>query len=196
MKKMTYILIGIVGIVLIFIVFMSFRYSNIEMPKYTVLKSYGKNIELRQYPNMIVAKTNVKDKSFDNSGSDGFRSIAGYIFGGNEKSEKIAMTSPVVMELGDSATMYFVMPSQYKKDELPNPSNKNVTIQEEVSKVLLVVRYGGYSNDERIESHSELLRQIIQKHHLKASGPFMYMGYNAPWDIINRRNEVAVEIIP
>ena len=192
---MTYILIGFVGIVLLFLVFMSFRYSNIEMPKYTVLKSYGKNIELRQYPNMIVAKTSVKDKSFDNSGSDGFRSIAGYIFGGNEKSEKIAMTSPVVMELGDSATMYFVMPSQYKKDELPNPSNKNVTIQEEVSKVLLVVRYGGYSNDERIESHSEVLRQMIQKHHLKATGPFMYMGYNAPWDIINRRNEVAVEII-
>ena len=193
---MTYILIGFIGIVLIFAVFMSFRYSNIEMPKYTVLKSYGKNIELRQYPNMIVAKTNIKDKSFDNSGSDGFRSIAGYIFGGNEKAQKIAMTSPVVMELSDSATMYFVMPSQYKKDELPNPSNKNVTIQEEVSKVLLVVRYGGFSNDERIESHSEVLRQIIQKHHLKATGSFMYMGYNAPWDIINRRNEVAVEIIP
>ena len=193
---MKYILIGFIGIVLIFAVFMSFRYSNIEMPKYTVLKSYGKNIELRQYPNMIVAKTNIKDKSFDNSGSDGFRSIAGYIFGGTEKAQKIAMTSPVVMELSDSATMYFVMPSQYKKDELPNPSNKNVTIQEEVSKVLLVVRYGGFSNDERIESHSEVLRQIIQKHHLKATGSFMYMGYNAPWDIINRRNEVAVEIIP
>jgi hypothetical protein len=196
MKKMTYILIGFFSIIIIFLVVMSFRYSNIEMPKYTVLKSYGKNVELRQYPNMIVAKTNVKDKSFDNSGSDGFRSIAGYIFGGNEKSEKIAMTSPVVMELGDSATMYFVMPSKYKKDELPNPSNKKVSIQEEVSKVLLVVRYGGYSSDERIESHSEILRQIIQKHHLKATGPFMYMGYNAPWDIINRRNEVAVEIIP
>jgi hypothetical protein len=145
---------------------------------------------------MIVAKTSVKDKSFENSGSDGFRSIAGYIFGGNEKEQKIAMTSPVVMELNDSATMYFVMPSQYKKDDLPNPSNKNVTIQEEVSKVLLVVRYGGYSNDERIDSHIAVLKNIIQKHHLKATGGFMYMGYNAPWDIINRRNEVAIEIIP
>ncbi len=196
MKKMTYILIGFVGIVLLFAVFMSFRYSNIEMPKYTVLKSYEKNIELRQYPNMIVAKTSLKDKSFENSGSDGFRSIAGYIFGGNEKEQKIAMTSPVVMELNDSATMYFVMPSQYKKDDLPNPSNKNVTIEEEVSKVLLVVRFGGYSNDERIDSHIAVLKNIIQKHHLKANGGFMYMGYNAPWDIINRRNEVAIEIIP
>ena len=88
------------------------------------------------------------------------------------------------------------MPSQYKKDELPNPSNKKVTIQEEVSKVLLVVRYGGYSNDERIESHITVLKNIIQKHNLKATGGFMYMGYNAPWDIINRRNEVAIEIIP
>ncbi len=196
MKKMTYILVGFVGIIVLFFVVMSFRYQNIESPDYVVLKSFDKNIELRKYPQMIVAKTNLKDKSFDNSGSDGFRSIAGYIFGGNEKAEKIAMTSPVIMELSDSATMYFVMPSKYKKSDLPNPSNKNVEIQEEASKVLLVVRYGGFSNDERIESHTEVLRQIIQKHHLNATGPFMYMGYNAPWDIINRRNEVAVEIIP
>ncbi len=196
MKKMMYVLIGIFSVFILIVIVMSFRYSNIEMPKYTVLKSYEKNIELRQYPNMIVAKTSVKDKSFENSGSDGFRSIAGYIFGGNEKAQKIAMTSPVVMELNDSATMYFVMPSQYKKDELPNPSNKKVTIQEEVSKVLLVVRYGGYSSDERIDSHIAILKNIIQKHNLKATGGFMYMGYNAPWDIINRRNEVAIEIIP
>lgn len=196
MKKMMYVLIGIFSVLIIIVIVMSFRYSNIEMPKYTVLKSYEKKIELRQYPNMIVAKTSVKDKSFENSGSDGFRSIAGYIFGGNEKEQKIAMTSPVVMELNDSATMYFVMPSQYKKDELPIPSNKKVTIQEEVSKVLLVVRYGGYSSDERIDSHIAILKNIIQKHNLKATGGFMYMGYNAPWDIINRRNEVAIEIIP
>lgn len=193
---MMYVLIGIFSVLIIIVIVMSFRYSNIEMPKYTVLKSYEKKIELRQYPNMIVAKTSVKDKSFENSGSDGFRSIAGYIFGGNEKEQKIAMTSPVVMELNDSATMYFVMPSQYKKDELPIPSNKKVTIQEEVSKVLLVVRYGGYSSDERIDSHIAILKNIIQKHNLKATGGFMYMGYNAPWDIINRRNEVAIEIIP
>ena len=196
MKKMMYVLIGIFSVLIIIVIAMSFRYSNIEMPKYTVLKSYEKNIELRQYPNMIVAKTSVKDKSVENAGSDGYRSIARYICGGNEKEQKIAMTSPVVMELNDSATMYFVMPSQYKKDELPNPSNKKVTIQEEVSKVLLVVRYGGYSSDERIDSHIAILKNIIQKHNLKATGGFMYMGYNAPWDIINRRNEVAIEIIP
>jgi hypothetical protein len=23
----------------------------------------------------------------------------------------------------------------------------------------------------------------------------MYMGYNAPWDVVNRRNEVAIEVI-
>ena len=31
---------------------------------------------------------------------------------------------------------------------------------------------------------------------IETVGSYMYMGYNAPWDIINRRNEVAVEIIP
>jgi hypothetical protein len=23
----------------------------------------------------------------------------------------------------------------------------------------------------------------------------MYMGYNAPWDVVNRRNEVAIEVV-
>ena len=193
---MMYVFLGVFTVLMLIIIVMSFRYANIETPKYTVLKSYEKNIELRQYAHMVVAKTSLMDNSFDHSGSDGFRSIAGYIFGGNEKDQKIAMTAPVVMDMSDSATMYFVMPSQYKKEELPNPLNQKVWIEEEVSKVMLVVRYGGFSNDERIQSHIAVLKKIIETHHLTTKGGFMYMGYNAPWDLINRRNEVAIEVIP
>ena len=42
---MMYVLIGIFSVLIIIVIVMSFRYSNIEMPKYTVLKSYEKNIE-------------------------------------------------------------------------------------------------------------------------------------------------------
>jgi hypothetical protein len=67
---------------------------------------------------LVVAKTSLASNSFNGAGSDGFRSIAGYIFGGNNKNQKIAMTAPVVMNLGDSASMNFVMPSAYKKTPL------------------------------------------------------------------------------
>ena len=41
--------------------------------------------------------------------SKGFSILAGYIFGGNDKEEKIAMTSPVAMSLKDSTTMLFLV---------------------------------------------------------------------------------------
>ena len=39
--------------------------------------------------------------------------LAGYIFGGNDREQKIAMTSPVVMEMDSTMTMKFLVPAQY-----------------------------------------------------------------------------------
>ena len=185
---------GSVLLLLTFLV-MIFSFKNdIETPEYKIIETFGE-VEIRHYPNMVVAKTNLNDKSFDKQGSSGFRTIANYIFGGNEKNEKIAMTAPVVMNMGDSASMYFVMPRKYKKNELPKPDSKNVEIVEETEKNLAVIKYGGYSNDQKIEKYRNLLQEELEKNHIKTIGNYMYMGYNAPWDFINRRNEVAIEVV-
>lgn len=194
MNKFLWISLTIVVIVGIGFLIVSFTSKNIETPKYKVIKTYDE-VEVRLYPKMVVAKTNLADKSFDNQGSNGFRTIAGYIFGGNEKNEKIAMTAPVVMNMGDSASMYFVMPKSYDKSELPTPNSKNVQIVEVAEKTLAVITYGGFSSDEKIEKHRKLLEQILQKNKIRTKGAFLYMGYNAPWDIINRKNEVAIEVV-
>jgi hypothetical protein len=34
----------------------------------------------------------------------------------------------------------------------------------------------------------------LTQNNIQWKGGFMYMGYNAPWDVVNRRNEVAVEV--
>ena len=91
--------------------------------------------------------------------------------------------------------MYFVMPKSYKKDDLPNPNSKNVQLVEETSKYLAVITYGGYSSDKKIEKHRSELEFILKKNNIKTKGTYMYMGYNAPWDVINRRNEVAIEVV-
>lgn len=193
MNKFLWISLAIVVVAGIGLLIVSFTSKNIETPNYKVIKTYDE-VEVRLYPKMVVAKTNLADKSFDNQGSNGFRTIARYIFGGNEKNEKIAMTAPVVMNMGDSASMYFVMPKSYDKSELPTPNSKNVQIVEVAEKTLAVITYGGFSSDEKIENHRKQLEQILQKNKLKTKGAYMYMGYNAPWDIINRKNEVAIEL--
>ncbi len=194
MNKFLWISLTIVVITGIGLLIVSFTSKNIETPKYKVIKTYDE-VEVRLYPKMVVAKTNLADKSFDDQGSNGFRTIAGYIFGGNEKNEKIAMTAPVVMNMGDSASMYFVMPKSYDKSELPTPNSKNVQIVEVAEKTLAVISYGGFSSDEKIEKHRKQLEQILQKNKLQTKGAYLYMGYNAPWDIINRKNEVAIEVV-
>jgi hypothetical protein len=194
MNKFVWISLSIIVLGVVIFSIVSFTSKDIETPDYKVLKTIDE-VELRLYPKMIVAKTSLSDKSFENQGSNGFRTIANYIFGGNEKNQKIAMTAPVVMEMSDSATMYFVMPKQYKKEDLPNPSSKNVRISEESSKTLAVISYGGFSSDKKIQKHQKELMKVLIKNNIKTKGAYMYMGYNAPWDVINRRNEVAIEII-
>ncbi len=194
MNKFVWIPAAVIGLIVITVLVMSFTSKGTETPEYKVLKTI-EEVEIRLYPNMIVAKTALTGNSFDQQGSTGFRTIAGYIFGGNDKNQKIAMTSPVVMSIGDSATMYFVMPKSYKQTDLPTPNSSQVKIVEESAKTLAVISYGGFSSDEKIENHRAKLAAILTKNNIKTKGDFMYMGYNAPWDIIDRKNEVAIEVV-
>ncbi len=193
MSKLFWIVGIVVVLITVVILVASFSNKGIETPEYEVLKKYG-DVEIRKYPNMLVAKTALSNNSFENAGSNGFRTIANYIFGGNEGNQKIAMTAPVVMSMGDSASMYFVMPKQYAKDQLPKPIGNNVSIVEESAKVLAVLQYGGFSSDKDIKKNCEILQQELTKQNVSTKGSFMYMGYNAPWDVVNRRNEVAIEV--
>ncbi len=192
----TFFISGIVMLLLVGLVMLllAFKTGEIETPDYKVIKTIGE-VEIRKYPKMVVAQTKLQDIVMDKSMNSGFRTIAGYIFGGNDSNQKIAMTAPVVVKMGDTATMYFVMPKQYKKDELPKPASGKVKIIEEGGKTLAVITYGGFSSAEKVESHRQKLANLLSQQQIKTVGPYMYMGYNAPWDLIKRRNEVAVEVL-
>lgn len=193
MKNILWISLIVSSLLIFLFIIVSFTSKKIETPDYKVIKTYD-DVEVRLYPKMIVAKTKLSGNSFNSQGSNGFRTIASYIFGGNEKNEKIAMTAPVVMDMGDTASMYFVMPKAYDKTELPQPNSQKVEIVEEVEKTLAVIQFGGYSSDEKIEKYRKKLEQVLAENKVKTKGSFLFMGYNAPWDFINRRNEVAIEL--
>jgi hypothetical protein len=121
--------------------------------------------------------------------------VANYIFGGNQQKQKIAMTAPVIMNMSDTdASMSFVMPSQYQLSDLPSPNSAAVSLVSQDSMKLAVLRFGGFSSDEKIAKHAQILTQVLEKNNIRTKGSLLYMGYNAPWDVINRRNEVAFQI--
>jgi len=77
---------------------------NTPEPEYQVLLRDGE-FEIRSYPSLLVAETLV-DADYTEAGSIGFKRLAGYIFGGNTRREKMAMTTPVLREaVGEEIVM-------------------------------------------------------------------------------------------
>ena len=68
--------------------------DSYKEPAFTLIDKSG-NIEIREYSENIIAKTCIlnEDGQMDNSM---FRTLAGYIFGGNDRQQSIPMTTPVI----------------------------------------------------------------------------------------------------
>ena len=173
--------------------FMAYQSNKIETPKYTVLKSYD-DFELRQYGSMILAQTVMQSASYENTSSQGFRTVASYIFGGNDENKKIAMTAPVIMEMGDDTKMSFVMPKEHSMESLPEPSSEEVKILKVSPKKYAVITFPGYANNKKIDKYAKKLLKSIKSEGLEVVGNVKFMGYNAPWQVIGRKNEIAVEV--
>jgi hypothetical protein len=92
-----------------------------ETQAYSVIRT-EKDFEIRFYPSKTMASITSSAKSYKELSSIGFQRLAHYIFGGNEGKQKIAMTSPVYMDINDTASsMSFVMPAQFTIENLPKP---------------------------------------------------------------------------
>lgn len=190
-------LIILLSLFLIFMVFQSFVFRSsgkTEQQKYSVIER-ADDFEIRYYPRSILATVQMKETGFKSSSYKGFRTLAGYIFGGNAKKESIAMTAPVQMQFSDTSTsMSFVMPSRYSMDDLPAPQNGAVRLHQAEEEYVAVIRYGGYSSDRDIERYTEKLRSILASKNIKPEGSFRYLGYNPPYEVFGRRNEIIVKI--
>ena len=193
MTRLSYLLSVSIVLLILSQFFMAYQSNKIETPKYTVLKSYD-DFELRQYGSMILAQTVMQSASYENTSSQGFRTVASYIFGGNDENKKIAMTAPVIMEMGDDTKMSFVMPKEHSMESLPEPSSEEVKILKVSPKKYAVITFPGYANNKKIDKYAKKLLKSIKSEGLETVGNVKFMGYNAPWQVIGRKNEIAVEV--
>ncbi len=188
----------ILVVVVIFAIFMiqsvTMKSSNkIEQYAYIVEREIGE-VEIRQYEDAVFSSVMLKDSTYAGGASKGFRILAGYIFGGNDKGQSIAMTSPVVMEMGKEMKMSFMVPAGMNMDSLPKPNDGRVYQEKVPGSKMAVVRFGGWSSDEKIEEKKQELIRVLQENNIPFEGPFLYMGYNPPYQLVGRRNEVAVRV--
>jgi hypothetical protein len=186
--KLVYLL---VALGLLFVVFQSFRSlsaAKIENQKYRVVK-IEEGFEIRFYPKATFA-------TIQSNGTN-YKQVAsrGYIFGGNDQSKSIAMTAPVRMEMSDNGSaMSFVMPEKYDASNLPKPKDATVQIKQSKESYEAVIAFGGYANDEKIKEHTNKLVALLNKKNIKIIGGFNFLGYNAPYEFIGRKNEISIPV--
>ncbi len=104
MMKLLFIVLGVLAVVLIaYWLIQKKMMQGVKTPDYTVV-SQQKNIEVREYPPMLIAEVRVSGTRQE-AANQGFRLLADFIFGNNQvpdaKSEKIAMTAPVMQKSGN-----------------------------------------------------------------------------------------------
>lgn len=193
MKTITIILVILVVLFVVAQLLISRSTNKTEGHAYTVVKEFD-GFEIRQYEAAIFSYTVMPSGSYKTTSSKGFSRLAGYIFGGNSKNEKIAMTSPVSMTMSDSITMKFKIPDGMSLEDLPKPNNVNVQFKEEPEKMVAAMRFAGRASDEVIQQSINRLQALLDAEGIDYHGDFTYLGYNPPYQVVNRRNEVMVEV--
>jgi hypothetical protein len=193
MNKWLISLLVIAAVFLVFQLVVSMTTSDIETPKYKVLKKYPR-FELRQYESMMLATTNLGTASYDEKASEGFRTVASYIFGKNKSNEKIAMTAPVIYHADSLSTLSFVVPRSKTEESMPVPIDSNLTFVVQAPKLLAVLDFGGFINDEKLAARMAELKKAVLKEGFQIKGKGYFFGYNPPWQLIGRKNEVAFEL--
>lgn len=167
--------------------------AKTEIQKYEVIYKKG-NFEIRFYPEAIMASY-TSNGNYDNSRNSSFRVLAAYIFGGNKSEQKIAMTAPVRMSKEKSeSTMSFVLPSEMTFDNLPVPENEKIVLHRSKPVYVATLKYSGYTSDAEISKKRKELIEVLAEIGISYKDEFEYLGYNPPYQIVNRRNEILVEL--
>ena len=169
-----------------------FLYSNVmayEESKYNVVKS-NEIYEVRKYSDRLAVQ------AVNTNQNNSFQKLFNYISGNNETNEEIKMTTPVTqMKKKGNMTMQFYLPSNFNKDNVPNPSRADVEIVNIEGGYYAVIRYSGRASDKNFIKHKEILENELKKDNISIVGPAIKATYNRPFTLpMLRRNEAMLEV--
>jgi len=180
--------------------------SGTEEPRYEVTGRIGP-AELRTYAPRLAAETLVPGTA-EAARGEGFRRLAGYIFGGNAGGARIAMTAPVAQAPGERIAMTapvsqtpaaegwsirFFLPADLS--DPPAPRDARVRIVTVPAETVAVLRFSGVATEAAVAAQRERLLALLVPSGWAPSGPSVTWFYDPPWTLPPlRRNEVAVPV--
>jgi hypothetical protein len=181
-----------------------------EEPAFTVEREVG-GVQIRRYGPRVAAATTIGADE-ESARNQGFRLLAGYIFGANSSNDKIAMTAPVAQQPSEKIAMTapvatqrtpsgewvirFFMPSKYTLESLPTPNDDRVQLVTVPSEIVAVLRFTGSIDPDILSARTGELLKVLYRNDIEPIGdPFAWF-YDPPWTLpCLRRNEVVVGVV-
>lgn len=156
-----------------------------ERQEFKVLRTY-EDFELREYLPCVIAEVRVSAQ-YLTATSGAFSTLFNYISKGNESSQKIAMTAPVITaqkaDTSESADWYvaFVMPSGSVFGHLPLPNDSLVTLRELDIEICIAKSFRGKATDELSGLVAEKLRISASKAGIELSDETRICRFDPPF---------------
>jgi hypothetical protein len=186
--------------------------AGTEEPRF-VVEQHVSGLEIRRYDPRIAAQTTVTGAE-EQALREGFRRLAGYIFGGNHGKSKIAMTAPVSRERGASAkriamtapvsqeagadgswVVRFFMPAEWTLDTLPEPDDRSVELVAVPPATFAVLRFSGDRGPRAVAARTDEALHALPGTGYEPTGPAEVWFYDPPWTVpCRRRTEIAVSV--
>ncbi len=184
--------------------------SGTEEPRFTKRASVGA-VEIRDYAPRVAAETAIAGDE-EAARNQGFRLLAGYIFGGNRDNTKIAMTAPVAQQGRQIAmtapvarrtdaegrwVISFFLPAGSTLANLPQPNDPAVHLVEVPGETIAVLGFTGDRGKEAVAERQAALLAALSGTAWRPAGAVQAWFYDPPWTLPPlRRNEVAVAVAP
>ena len=171
------------------------------------------DVEIRRYAPRLAAETTVAGDAYRARG-EGFRRLAGYIFGGNQRraridmtapvaqssagagasGERIAMTAPVGQAPSDAGwVIRFFLPAALS--DPPAPNDARVRIVPVPEETVAVLRFSGTTAEDAVADRRKALMAALSGTAWRPAGEPTAWFYDPPWTLPPlRRNEVAVPV--
>jgi len=173
--------------------------GGLQKPKYEVDQEveHPGNCEVRVYKPSKWVCTTVKSISHKQATEKAFHMLFNYIQGENDAKIKVEMTAPVLTKVVPGAgpncessfTTAFFIPEEHEASP-PVPTNPEIFIEEKPEQAYYVRNFSGYANDEKWITEGLQLTEAIGDETKYETGHFFTAGYDPPFKLIGRSNEV------
>ena len=161
---------------------------------YQVIEDLG-GFEIRSYSPHILVSTK-ESGSMSQAGTQSFRRLANYIFGGNNAGKSIAMTAPVLQaQKEEGFVTSFVMPASMSMTQMPSSSDSSLSFSEQPGGRFAAVSFSGLASQPLFDSKAKWLKQQLAAKQIETAGPAVYARYDGPWTpFFLRHNEVLIPL--